>query len=118
MADQPKTVSELFPSKWLKPRDLPQAGRVAMIEGYDFQEFRRPDGAKEKGLVLRFRNATKGLILNQTQAGALVRITGSEAFADWVGCRVLLKPGKAANGKDTVVIEAAPVQTDRAGNGK
>ena len=104
----PKTVSELFPSKWVKARDLPPGGRVVTIERFEVRSFRRPSGAEVPGLVLYFYKATKGMITNQTQAHKLEELLGSEVFGDWVGKRVLLRPGKAHNGEPTIIIEAAP----------
>lgn len=100
----PETVSELFPSKWLKAADLEKPVTVE-IEDVAFETVY---DARSKEHVLKltisFQGAQKRLIPNKTQCEALWKITDSERFLDWVGKTVTLAPGVAHNGKPTIVI--------------
>lgn len=100
----PQTISELYPSKWLKAADLPPGGRVATVERAEIQTFRKPSNEQEPALVLYFERAGKALICNKTQLRAIESITGSERFADWPGARLHLKPAIAPNKKATIAI--------------
>jgi hypothetical protein len=102
----PRTVSELFPSKWLVAADI-QKPTTATIIGVDLEELRQADGSKETKLIVTFRNATKRWVTNATQCKALAEKLGTEVFAEWVGARVTLGKGRAQNGKDTIVVTAA-----------
>lgn len=102
----PRTVSELFPSKWLVAADI-QKPVTATIVGVDLEELRQSDGSKEMKLIVTFRNATKRWVTNATQCKALAEKLETEVFADWVGCRVTLAKGRAQNGKDTIVVTQA-----------
>ena len=104
MTNQPQTIDELYPSKWLKAADLPETGRVATIAHSEIQEFHKPNNKTEPALVIHFEKATKALICNKTQLGAIAEITGSKRFADWTGARLHLKPAIAPNKKATVAI--------------
>lgn len=107
MTPTPTTVSELFPSRFLKAEDLKGntvsvvISRVTMEEIHD--TINHQDTTKA---VVWFEHARRGLVLNKTQALALAAATGSEIFADWIGTAVSLRPGRSPNGKPTVVISA------------
>ena len=111
----PKTVTDLFPSPWLKSEDLAGRAVTVKIVAAQVEEIRQFDGTKAPKLVLSFEKATKRLIANKTQARRLAEVTGTEAFAAWVGHRVTLKPAVAQNGKPTIAIDPAPAGN---GNGK
>jgi hypothetical protein len=100
----PATVSELYPSKWLKRDDL--AGRPVRvkIEAVNIETFRQPDGTSKVSAVVTFAGKTKRLICNKTQCNAFASVTGSERFADWVGHEVMLAPATSQNGKPTIAI--------------
>lgn len=106
----PDTVADLFPSKWLSASDL--NGRtfnlvISRIEPGMFPIHPRTRD-KELKAVAYFFKATKGLILNATQCTQIAEIAESERFDDWPSTRVTLAPGKAPNGKDTIIIRNAP----------
>jgi len=111
----PRTVSDLFPSPWLKSEDLAGRAVVVKIVAAQVETLRQFDGTQAPKLVLTFEKATKRLIVNKTQAKRLAEVTGTEAFDAWVGHRVALKPAIAQNGKPTVGIDPAPAGN---GNGK
>lgn len=110
----PRTVTDLFPSPWLKPEDLGGRAVTVTIVAAQVEEIRQFDGSKAAKLVLTFEKATKKLIVNKTQAKRLVEVTKTEAFADWAFHRVTLKPAVAQNGKPTIAIDAP---ASPAGNG-
>jgi hypothetical protein len=91
---RPRTVSELFPSRWLKPEDLQGRACVVEVSEVTFEELRQQNGTTETKGVVWFHGGTRGLILNKTQA--------------WPGVTVRLRPGIAANKKPTILIERAP----------
>ena len=99
----PRTVSEAFPSEWLRATDLPKPYTVK-IAGVTFEELRTPDGKTRMAAVVAFEGAHKRLVLNVTQARAIAAVVGSEAFDDWPGHAVVLSAGRAPNGKDTIVV--------------
>jgi hypothetical protein len=100
----PKTVSELYPSKWLKAGDLGGRAVAVTIAGVTVETFRQPDGGERAAAVLDFSRATKRLILNKTQCGQLTGVVGSERLADWPGQTIRLAPASAPNGKPTIAI--------------
>lgn len=104
----PATVSELYPSPWLKPEDLAGRAVTVKIVAAQVEEIRQFDGSKAPKLVISFEKASKRLIANKTQARRLAELTQTEAFAAWAGHRVTLKPAVAQNGKPTIAIDAAP----------
>ena len=106
----PSSVSELYPSKWVKAEDL--AGRTATVKitAVTVETFRQPDGSSKVSAVLSFEGKAKRMILNKTQCQALTDLTGSERFTDWVGRVTTLAPATAQNGKPTIAIRPAPAQ--------
>lgn len=119
MSGKPETVSAVFPSKYLTAADLARPV-VLTVAAVDVEEFRQQSGPKEWRPVVSFRTlggqAThKALIANKSQCRALAQLAGSERFADWPGATVLLTPGRAQNGKATILIQAPPAQESPAG---
>jgi hypothetical protein len=106
MATLPRTVSEAFPSEWLRAADLVKPCMVK-IAAVTFEELRMPDGKMRTAACVAFERAQKRLVLNVTQARAIAAIVGSEAFADWPGHMVRLSAGMAPNGKATVTVGPA-----------
>ena len=104
---QPQTVSEMWPSKWLRAADLEQ-GKIVTITGQRIEILRQYHSQEtEAKLILSFKNGTKELICTKTQAREIAALTGSETFADWPGTKVCLKPKLLPIGKYT--IEVCPV---------
>ncbi len=98
-------VNDLY-EFYLEAADLKDQAHVVKIVACTVQEFFVPRAnKKEKKLVLRFENRRKSMILNKTQAGELVLISGSSETNDWIGLEVVLTKTKT-NGKDTVKISA------------
>lgn len=111
--NEPRTVSELYPSQWVRSRDLNGKAVTVTIQAVTVEEFRTPDGRTHLAAVLAFVGKKKRLILNKTQCKALVAITGSERFADWVGCEVQLAPATAPNGKPTIGVQRVVSESEQ-----
>jgi len=103
---KPKTVSELYPSQWLRAADLRGRAVIVIVTRCTLEEVNGIGGTADRA-ILDF-GRTKRLILNKTQCQSMANITGSEAFADWPGHRIQLTPAQARNGKPTIHISAAP----------
>lgn len=102
---EPKSVSELYPSRWVKAADLNDKAVTVKVTDVKVEPVHTPGGETKTAAVLAFEGKQKRLILNKTQCRAMVAITGSEQFDDWVGINVQLVPAKAPNGKDTITIQ-------------
>jgi hypothetical protein len=58
----------------------------------------------ETRLVIEFEGKRKALKLNETQAEAMMDITGTEHERQWIGAEVTLTPAKLFNGKQTIKV--------------
>ncbi len=112
-SNNPRTVSDAWPSRWLHADDLRNRPWVLTIHSITWEELRQARGATEWKPVAHFHEAKKALVLNKTQARAIADVTGSEVFDDWPGHAVQLRPGRAPNGKATIVIGHPPVTEQR-----
>ena len=108
MTQQPQTINEMWPSKWLRAIDLDK-GKIVTITGQRIEMLRQYKSQETAAkLILTFKNGTKELIANKTQARAIAALTGSETFADWPGTKVLLKPKLLPNKKFTIEVCSVP----------
>lgn len=108
--NRPKSISELYPPRWLKPTDLPKP-ITATIAAVNVEDLYNPKaGEHQQKAVVSFQGGRKRLILNKTQCAAIEKITGSEVFTGWVGHAVTLSPGKAPSGQPTIVISKPKTQ--------
>jgi hypothetical protein len=109
----PETVSELYPRQWFGFEDLAGKRKLVKVVGVSFHDFTKPTGEKERAAILHLEGETLRLIMNKTRCLAMAKIVGSERFADWPGHEIVLAPGRAKNGKDTIAIlppSAAPLR--------
>jgi len=104
----PQSVSDLYPSKYVKPADLQGKPVIVHIAQVSIEELRQFDGTRALKVVLAFHKRAKLMILNKTQCLVLAVLTGSERFDAWIGHTVTLSPGMAHNGKPTLIISRAP----------
>ena len=104
---KPETVGDLYPSPWLHADDLDGRRVRVTVARVDIEGIRQRDGTIQPRAVVTFEKATKRLILNKTQCQALLKVAGSERFAEWPGVTATLSEGRAPNGKPTIVIGAA-----------
>lgn len=88
-------INGLFPSKWIKSPDL-GARRVTLKMSHVKVE--EVGQKKQKLPVLYFQGATKGLVLNVTNATMIAEITGTGETDDWHGRAVTLYVTKVEYG--------------------
>jgi hypothetical protein len=90
---------------YLEAKDLKGLAHVVKISEVRIEEFYNARTRKnDKKIVLKFENRRKSLILNKTQAGAVMDIADTDNEAKWRGVEIVLTGGRAINGKDTVII--------------
>ncbi len=102
-----RTVSEIYPSPWLRADDLQGQKALVRVERVDVEALRQRDGNNKEKIVLTFAGKRKRMVLNVTQARAIATIAKTEDIDRWVGMALMLKPGVANNGKPTIIIEGA-----------
>ena len=73
-------IDALFPSKYLKASDFDGNPRTLKIAGIETEKM----GDGEMKPVLYFSNATKGVVLNKTNAGVLKQLYGGDTD-NWIG---------------------------------
>lgn len=81
-------MSKLFPSKYVKAADLGGKHVTLTIEKLVVEELGH-GAEKENKPVLYFHKATKGLILNRTNAMAVAALYGDESD-HWTGKRITI----------------------------
>lgn len=103
--------SDVYKSDWLKASDFNGRPRKMRIEDVTLEKFKQEDGTSEEKLALAFVGANKRLVLNRTNGKVLVGLFGDDTDA-WPGNQVILSPGVASNGKDTIVITGTPAEEE------
>lgn len=83
-------ISQLFPSKYVKACDLNGKTVTLTIAKLVIEELGH-GAEKERKPVLYFQKATKGLVLNRTNAMTIAGLYGDEAD-DWPGKRISIYP--------------------------
>lgn len=83
-------IGNAFPSKYLKASDLMNKQINVTIDRVEMEDF-GDDGDKA---IVYFVGKEKGLVLNKTNANAIVDITGSDETSDWHGKSVSLYSAK------------------------
>lgn len=96
-------VSQVYASPWLRAEDLQGKTVKVTISAATVEKLPQSDGTQAEKIVVSFLGAKRKLILNKTQAAALVTIAGDET-ADWPGAMVFLAPQPTNNGKLTIAI--------------
>lgn len=83
-------ISQLFPSKYVKAADL--GGKTVTLTIKELKVEKMGHGAEEERKpVLYFSNATKGLVLNRTNAMTIANLYGDESD-EWRGKRISIYP--------------------------
>ncbi len=72
-------INDAFPSKYLKSSDIPAAGINLAIASAVIEDIER-----DRKLIMYFKGAQKGMVLNKTNANILEDAYGSETD-DWTG---------------------------------
>lgn len=85
-------ISVLFPSKYVKAADLEGRNVTLTITKLVVEEMGH-GSEKEQKPVLYFEKATKGLVLNRTNAMIIASLYGDETN-DWRGKRITIYPTK------------------------
>ena len=99
------SITDLY-TFYLKPQHLPQGGcNVTISDARPVELHPRPTETETK-LVLSFKNATRKLIVNQTQAGKLVELLG-EDYTAWIGKPIHLSAVAFTKNQQTIQISAA-----------
>lgn len=107
---KPKSVSELYPRRWLKAEDLRgKAVDLIVEQAYIDEIYNQRERQNEWKAILDF-GRSKDLILNKTQTMEMAAITGTEFFAEWGGTAIRLSPAIARNGKPTIKISSPPAE--------
>ncbi len=102
-----ETVSEFFPSKFLKASDIEADTAVTIVK---VEETLVGDDTKP---VITVEEFEKGLVANKTNMNLIASILGSERIADWTGKKVVLfKTTVPFQGviKDAIRVKAAGEQ--------
>ena len=104
MDNLPKTVTDLFPSEYLKNEDLQGKAWTVTVSAVEVREMRSNfSSEKEWKAVLHFEKGKKVLVLNKTNALAMARIARDETLTAWVGLSIVLVPAVYRN-KETIQI--------------
>lgn len=82
-------INTAFPSKYLKSTDLQGRRATVEINSVEMQTI-----GKDEKLVLYFKDKSKGLVLNKTNAITISEIVGSEDTDNWPGVMVVIYPTK------------------------
>lgn len=101
-------IQESFPSKFLKAADLKGRHITVTIERVDME----PVGqGQEMKPVIYFHGKEKGMVLNKTNANAIMKITESPVTEEWIGQKITLYPTETSfQGEqvDCVRVKAIP----------
>ena len=84
-------MSEIFPSKYVKAADLEGRTVTLTIKTLTVEEMLNHASEKERKPVLYFERATKGLVLNRTNAMTIAALYGDESDT-WPGKRISIYP--------------------------
>jgi hypothetical protein len=84
-------INDCFPSTFLKAYDLKGKTPTVTIDRVDFQQVRSGrTGTTETKPIVYFTGKGKGLLLNKTNARAILAIAGSAITEDWKGVAITL----------------------------
>jgi hypothetical protein len=104
-------INDCFPSTFLKAYDLQGKTPTVTIDRVEFQQVRSGrTGTTETKPVVYFTGKGKGLLLNKTNARAILAIAGSAITEDWRGVAITLYATVDTFGKerhDVIRIKAA-----------
>ena len=89
---------DAFPSKWLKASDLEDKPHLWTVKKVAREKLQ--DGTYK--LAVWFREESKPLLLNKTNAKSIEKATGSDDTDVWIGKRVVVFPTETEMGGETV----------------
>jgi hypothetical protein len=104
------SIHDLF-TYYLKAEHLQGRSVTVHIESATVTDVFNPRTKRnEPRLLIRFHGKKLGLLCNKTQAGVLARLTGTDDYTRWPGHSVVLTPGKAGSGQDTITVSGPQVE--------
>jgi hypothetical protein len=93
---------------YLKPEDLQGKEHTVKVSKVYPDLFYNPKTRREeRKLVLEFEGKRKAMVLNATQAGAMMQLTGTEHERQWIGAVLTLTAGAGFNARQTIKIGTA-----------
>lgn len=100
-------IGDLY-TLWLKPNHLPPDGCNVVITAAEVRDLHPRPGSDEteRKLTLSFKNATRKMIVNQTQANRLVDLLG-EDYTTWVGKSIHLSAARLNKTQQTILVGPA-----------
>jgi len=99
----------LYGSRFLAATDL-KTPVSAVIDRIEQKTFARDGGPARRKAILHFRNKTKGVVLNKTNAITLSSAFGKD-FSAWIGKSVTIKPENTTfSGKVVMALRLYPAQ--------
>jgi hypothetical protein len=84
------TLSEAFPSRFLKASDLQGGPVVGTIKLAELEKIKGYDGREQAKIVIYFARALKPLVLNRTNAESIMDISGADDTESWPGTKIEL----------------------------
>jgi hypothetical protein len=94
-------INDAFPSKFLKAHDLKGKTPTVAIARVEFEQVRGGrTGAVETKPIVYFAGKGKGLLLNKTNARAIIAIAGTAITEQWTGVAITLYATVDTFGKD------------------
>lgn len=84
-------ISQVFPSKYVAAADLNGKTVALTIKTVTMEEMTTHDSKKVQKPVVWFEKATKGFVLNLTNAKIIAALYGDETD-DWTGKRIAIYP--------------------------
>lgn len=104
------TFEDLYGSRFLAAADL-KAPVTAVIDRIEQETFTRDNGPSKRKAVLFFKNRTKGVVVNKTNAIVLGGAFGTD-FSAWVGKGVTIAPENTTfGGKLVKALRLYPAQS-------
>lgn len=85
-------INTIFPSRFVKADDLGDKSVTVTIKNATMEDLNH-GSEKERKLVIWFERATKGLVLNKTNAFIIAHLYGPETN-DWLGKQITLYGAK------------------------
>jgi hypothetical protein len=95
---------------YIEPSDLKGQSHSVKIAKVALEDIFDPISKHDqKKIVLSFEQRKKKMPLNKTQVAALIEITGTDDYSQWVGATITLTPAQASNRKDTITVTPSKI---------
>jgi hypothetical protein len=80
-------LSEMFPSKYLKPTDIEDEDAALTIKSIKAEEVGQE---RDNKYVLYFKEIDKGLVMNKTNTQTIAKVLKSDDTDEWIGKQITL----------------------------